>query len=110
IACLICLIFYLPKKQDKLLKIHLDALNNQQKETDKLEESKNDEAIKVAFELKEKLEQIFQNLKTGEGVSKALLENVDKSIKGEIANQQKLFQEKNKELSEKLNKEVELHL
>ena len=60
---------------------------------------------KSVLELKQKIEDISQKLKTSEEVAKVLLENVDKSIKGEIINQQKLFQDKNKELSERLNKE-----
>ncbi|CAI2186458.1 7903_t:CDS:2 [Funneliformis geosporum] len=95
----------------KLLKLHLDSLGNQnqQKEASELEE-KNEEIKKSALELKEKMEEISQKLITNEAVAKTLLENVDKSIKGEIVNQQKLFQDKNKELSEKLNKDLELRL
>src|SRR3954467_15880046 len=84
------LIFFLPKRQEKLLKLRLDVLNNQQKETSKLEENKNEEAIKVSLELKQKIEEISQELKTSKEVNKALLENIDKGIKGEILNQQKL--------------------
>src|SRR5829696_3143815 len=102
---IVYLIFFLPKRQEKLLKLRLDILNNQQKETGKLEENKTEEAIKASLELKGKIEEISQKLKTSEEVIKALLENVDKSVKGEVINQQKLFQEKNKELSDKLNKE-----
>jgi len=69
-----------------------------------------DSNIKSTLELKEKIEEIYQKLKIGEEVNKTLLENVDKSIKGEIANQQKLFHEKNKELNEKFNKDLELRL
>jgi DNA recombination protein RmuC len=103
VACLVCLFFYLPKRQEKLLK--------QQKESSNLEESK-EEAKKATSELREKIEDISQKLKIGEEITKTLLENVDKNIKGEginikteIANQQKIFQEKNKELNERLNKE-----
>ena len=103
IVCLIYLIIYLPRKQEKLLK--------QQKENNKTEES-NEEAKKATSELKEKLEELFKKINFNEGVTKTLLENVDKNIKGEgvnikneIANQQKLFQEKNKELNERINKE-----
>lgn len=99
------LVFFLPKKQEKLLK----TLNNQPKETNNSEEN-NEEIIKTNLELKEKLEQISQKLKTNEEIIKILLENVDKNIKGEIINQQKLFQEKNKELNEKFNKDLKLHL
>jgi DNA recombination protein RmuC len=102
------LIFFLPKKQEKQLKLHFDSLSNQQKETGKTEQ--NEEAIKTTLELKEKIEQISQKLKTSEEVNKVLLENVDKSIKGEIVNQQKLVQEKNKELNEKINKDLEFLL
>jgi len=111
VACFVYLIFIFPKRQQKLLKLHLDSLGNQnqQKEASELEE-KNEEIKKSAVELKEKMEEISQKLKTSEEVAKVLLENVDKSIKGEIVNQQKLFQEKNKELSEKLNKDLELRL
>ncbi len=111
VACFAYLIFIFPKRQQKLLKLHLDSLGNQnqQKEASELEE-KNEEIKKSALELKEKMEEISQKLKTNEEVAKVLLENVDKSIKGEIVNQQKLFQEKNKELSEKLNKDLELRL
>jgi len=49
------------------------------------------------LELKAKIEEIYQKIIIGEEVNKNLLENVDKSIKGEISNQQKLIQEKNKE-------------
>ncbi|CAJ0868511.1 4329_t:CDS:2, partial [Entrophospora sp. SA101] len=99
----------------KLLKNRLDVLNNQSKEANSQSnnsksEEKSEEAIKTTLELKEKIEKLSEKLKTSEEINKVLLENIDKSIKGEIANQQKLFQEKNKELSEKLNKDVELHL
>src|SRR5438874_1576279 len=106
---IIYLIFLFPKRQQKLLKLHFDSLSNQQKEASKLEEN-NEETKKTALELKEKIEEISQKLETNEKIAKVLLENVDKSIKGEIVNQQKLFQEKNKELSEKLNKDLELRL
>jgi uncharacterized protein with gpF-like domain len=56
------------------------------------------------------MEEISQKLETNEKIGKVLLENVDKNIRGEIVNQQKLFQEKNKELSEKLNKDLEICL
>lgn len=104
VVCLIYLIFYLPKKQEKLLKIRLDALVKQQQEVSNYDEN-SEETKKTVLELREKLEEVSQKLKTNEEVNKVLLENVDKSIKGEIVNQQKLFQEKNKELSERLNKE-----
>jgi len=103
---IVYLIFFLPKSQEKTLKLHL---GNQQKEASKFEE-KNEEIKNSALELKEKIEEISQKLRTNEEIAKVLLENVDKSIKGEIVNQQKLFQEKNKELSEKLNKDLELCL
>src|SRR6266511_5788698 len=109
VICIIYLIFFQSKSQEKLLKTRLNALSNQPKETNKTEE-KDEEAIKATLELKEKIEQLSQKLKTSEEINKVLLENIDKSIKGEIANQQKLFHEKNKELGEKLNKDVELHL
>jgi flagellar biosynthesis component FlhA len=92
VACLFCLLVYLPKRQENLLK--------QQKETSNFEETQ-----KTALELREKLEEISKKLLVSEEVNKTLLESVDKGIKGEIINQQKLFQEKNKELSERLNKE-----
>ena len=96
VICLIYLIFFLPKSQEKLLQ--------KLKEASKLKE--NDEEVqKFAQEVKGKVEEFSQKLKTGEEVIKALLENVDKNVKGEIVNQQKMFQEKNKELSERLNKE-----
>jgi len=105
------LVFFLPKKQEKSFKTHLDSLSNQQKETSKFEED-NEEIKKATLELKNKIEEISQRLITDKEVTKTLLENVDKNIKGEgvnikteIANQQKMFQEKNKELSERLNKE-----
>jgi DNA recombination protein RmuC len=107
---IIYLIFFLPKRQEKLLKFRLDAFNNQQKETSKLEENKNEEATRVSLELKEKIEKISQELKTSKEVNKTLLENIDKGIKGEILNQQKLFSERNKELSERFNKDLELRL
>src|SRR5205823_13956702 len=49
-------------------------------------------------------------LKISKEVNKTLLENIDKSIKGEILNQQKLFSERSKELSERLNKDLEFRL
>ena len=108
VACLVCLIFYLPKKQENSLKLRL---GKQQEETNKLEEN-SEEMKKTTFELKSKMEEISQKLITDKEVTKTLLESVDKNIKGEginikteIANQQKIFQEKNKELSERLNKE-----
>jgi|SRR6185369_14006362 len=111
VACLIYLIFYLPKRQENLLKFRLESLSSQQKEINKLEEN-NEEIKKSALELKNKIEEISQKLITDKVETKVLLENVDKNIKGEginikneIANQQKMFQEKNKELSERLNKE-----
>ncbi|RHZ36221.1 DNA recombination protein RmuC [endosymbiont GvMRE of Glomus versiforme] len=100
--------FLLPKKQEKQFKLYLDSLNKQ-KETSKFEEN-NEETKKTIFELKEKIEQLSQKLETSKEVNKTLLENVDKSIKGEIANQQKLFHEKNKELTEKINKDLETRL
>jgi hypothetical protein len=106
---IIYLIFFLPKNQEKLLKLRLDSLNNQQKEASKLEEN-NEETKKTILGVKEKIEEICQKLKTNEEITKVLLENVDKSIKGEIVNQQKLFQEKNKELGEKFSKDLELRL
>jgi len=107
---IIYLIFFLPKRQEKLLKLRLDTFNNQQKETSKLEENKNEEVTRVSLELKEKIEEISQELKTSKEVNKTLLENIDKGIKGEILNQQKLFSERNKELSERFNKDLELRL
>lgn len=111
VACLVYLIFYLPKRQENLLKLRLDSLSSQQKEINKLEEN-NEKLKETALELKKKMEEISQKLITDKEVTKTLLENVDKNIKGEgtnikaeIANQQKIFQEKNKELSERLNKE-----
>lgn len=105
------LVFFLPKKQEKSFKTHLDSLSNQQKETSKFKED-NEEIKKATLELKNKIEEISQRLITDKEVTKTLLENVDKNIKGEgvnikteIANQQKIFQEKSKELSERLNKE-----
>ena len=106
---IIYLIFFFPKRQQKLLKLHFDSLSNQQKEASKPEET-DEEIKKTALELKQKIEEISQKIETNEKIAKVLLENVDKSIKGEIVNQQKLFQEKNKELSEKLNKDLELRL
>lgn len=113
---IIYLVFFFPKQQEKLIKSRLDIINNQQKETSKLEEN-NEEAKKNALELKEKLEEVSQKLKTSEEITKILLENVDKrienvniSIKGEIEKQQNQFQEKNKELSEKFNKDLDLRL
>src|SRR2546425_480758 len=79
------LIYFLPKKQEK------------QKEVSRLKED-NEELKKTAFELKSKIEEISQKLITDKEVTKTLLENVDKSIRGEgvnikneIVNQQKLF-------------------
>ena len=96
VVCLIYLVFFLPKSQEKLLQ--------KLKESSKLKEN-NEETQKFAQEVKEKVEEFSQKLKTGEEVIKSLLKNVDENIKGEIVNQQKTFQEKNKELSERLNKE-----
>lgn len=70
----------------------------------------NEIVTKSTLELKAKIEEIYDKLKIGEEVNKNLLENVDKSIKGEISNQQKLIQEKTKELSEKINKDLETRL
>src|SRR6185369_11601184 len=83
------LIFFFPKRQQKLLKLHFDSLSNQQKEASKTKET-DEETKKTALELKEKMEEIFQKLRTNEEIAKVLFENVDKSIKGEIVNQQKL--------------------
>src|SRR5690242_12469198 len=91
VIVVVYLIFFLLKRQEKLFKLRLDVLSNQQKETDKLEENKNEEAIKVSLELKEKIEKISQELETSKEVNKTLLENIDKGIKGEILNQQKFF-------------------
>jgi hypothetical protein len=104
---MVYLVFFLPKKQEKLLE-RFDSLDSQQKETPS--EKNNEETIKTTLELKEKIEQLSQELKTSKEVNKTLLENVDKSIKGEIVNQQKLTQEKSKELSEKINKDLEFRL
>src|SRR3954468_5177193 len=111
VICVVYLVFFLPKKQEKSFKTYLDSLSSQQKETSKFEED-DEERKKAALELKTKIEEIAQRLITDKEVTKTLLENVDKNIKGEgvnikteIANQQKMFQEKNKELSERLNKE-----
>lgn len=108
IICIVYLIFFLPKHQEKLLKSRFDTLN-QPKEANKSGEN-TEETKKTALELKEKIEQLSQELKTSKEVNKTLLENIDKSIKGEIASQQKLFYEKNKELSEKINKDLETQL
>jgi len=56
----------------------------------------NEAAINSTLELKAKIEEIYQKLITGEEVNKNRLENVDKSIRVEISNQQKLIQEKSK--------------
>ena len=88
VAGIVYLIFFLPKKQEKLLE-RLDFLNNQQKEGQF--EKNNEETIKISQELKEKIEQISQELKTDKEINKTLLDNVNKGIKEEIVNQQKLF-------------------
>jgi len=105
---IVYLVFFLPKNQEKMFKNHLDFINKQM-ETSKNEE-KDERTIQTALELKEKIEQLSQKLKTSEEVNKSLLDNIDKNIKGEIVNQQKLFHEKNKELSEKINKDLEFRL
>lgn len=83
---------------------------NQENKTSINPKESNEVATNSTLELKEKIEEIYQKLKIGEEVNKTLLENVDKSIKGEISNQQRLIQEKSKELSEKINKDLELRL
>src|SRR5437588_8136720 len=94
-------IYFLPKNQEKLLRLRLD----QQKETSELKAKvSNEELEKATLEVNKKVEEISQKLKTSEEVTKVLLENLDKGFKGEITSQQKLFSEKNKELSEKFSK------
>jgi len=98
------LMIFLPRNQQKSLKIQLDSFINQQKVNNQTEEKK-EEIAKFTLELKEKIIEVSEKLKTNEEITKILLENVDKSIKGEIVNQQNLLQGKNKELSERMNKE-----
>lgn len=108
---IIALFYFLSAKKSKLKEKFQET-----KTSTKLEE-KDEEVIKTTLEVKEKLEEISQKLKTNEEITKLLLEGVDKrienvnaNVRGEIANQQKLFQEKNKELNEKFNKDLGLHL
>src|SRR4051794_1413383 len=85
VLCIVYLFFFLPKKQEKTFKTHLDSFNNQQKEASKFEED--NEKIKITtLELKNKIEEISQRLITDKEVTKTLLENVDKNIKGEGVN------------------------
>src|SRR2546423_240124 len=76
------------------------AKNQENKSSTNPKES-NEAEINSTLELKAKIEEIYQKLITGEEVNKNRLENVDKSIRVEIINQQKLIQEKSKELSDK---------
>jgi hypothetical protein len=98
IVGLVYLFLHFPKKPEQ-----------QSKEVNKLLENY-EEVKKTSLELKGQLEQISQKLGTSEGIAKSFLELGDKNIKEGFASQLKLFQEKNKELSDKFDKDLKTTL